>query len=195
MSENKKWKFFHNGDCWWLRITDPEQLALYCDLTDGGRFGESMMQVVEHRMNGVEGHYSGIAGEIDTLSRTLGTNLLETTHRMVSDEHYTYFKTLNDFGFVNINRNGGCNGRDWKTEIVKTADNLIFPVTSIKDITIKTWEMEDKKRYIHRPSNYKYHWYAYIGDVQIKDGEKQKWDTREECEEFVRKYFGGVCCE
>ena len=34
MSENKRWKFFHNGYTWWLRIESLEQLMRYFELTD-----------------------------------------------------------------------------------------------------------------------------------------------------------------
>ena len=55
------WKFFHNGYTWWLRIDNPEDLAKYCEAMDSERFGGAMMQVANHRMNDIKGHYSGIA--------------------------------------------------------------------------------------------------------------------------------------
>ena len=54
------------------------------------------------------------------------------------------------------------------------------------DIRVKTWELEEKKRGIKRPYDYRYHWYAYLGDVQLKNGDVEKWDTRNEAYEFAR---------
>ena len=53
------WKFFHNGDGWWLKIETKEQLAAYIDETMGPRFGESMMRVAKRNKETPElrGHY------------------------------------------------------------------------------------------------------------------------------------------
>ena len=183
------WKFFHNGYTWWLRIDNPEDLAKYCEAMDSERFGGAMMQVANHRMNDIKGHYSGIAGELDVLNRLNKEDLLTTTGKLVSEAHYTYFKNLARFGFVNINRLGGCNSSEWPMNAVIRKDELIFPTLGRKDVKIKTWEFDEVKLGISR-SEYQYHWYAYIGDVQLKDGDKTKWDSKEECEAFVNKLFG-----
>ena len=183
------WKFFHNGYTWWLRIDNPEDLARYCELTDDERYGGAMMQVAYHRMNGCKSHLESFPSVIDAFNRFNGEDLLTTTGKLLSEAHYTYFKNLAQFGFVNINRLGGCNSSNWPSYATITKEELIFPMLSRKDVTIKTWEWEEKKRYAYR-SNHKYHWYAYIGDVRLKDGDKEKWDTRAECEEFVDRLFG-----
>ena len=183
-----KWKFFHNGYCWWLRIETLEQLEAYCNATDEERFGGAMMQVAYHRKDNIKGHYDGIAGELDVLNRTRGEDLLTTTGWLRTEAHKTYFKNLQRFGYVNINRLGGCNGCNWPMNIVIIKDKLVFPVLSKKDVTIKTWEMGERKYGVVR-TNYKYHWYAYIGDIRLKDGDIDKWDTKEEAERFVNKLF------
>jgi hypothetical protein len=133
-------------------------------------------------------HWDGLSSALDILNRSSGDSLLVTTGKLVSDAHYTYFRNLQRFGFVNINRLGGCNASQWPAQLVIKKDELIFPMLSRKDVTIKTWEWEEKKRYAYRPG-YKYHWYAYLGDVQLKDGDIDKWDTREAAETFVDSLF------
>jgi hypothetical protein len=190
--EKQKWKFFYNGYTWWLRIETVEQLMQYCELTDEGRFGGAMMTVAHHRMGDIKGHYDGkydgIAGDLDALNSILKEDLLTTTGRLRLACHETYLKNFMSKGFVNINRLGGCNCCDWEMKIVVQKDELIFPVYSRKDVKIKTWEMTEAKYGAYRP-NYNYHWYAYVGDVRLRDGDKEKWDTRAECEAFVNTLF------
>lgn len=186
----KKWHFFYNGYAWWLRITDPEQLAEYCSLTDENRYGGAMMNVANWRMSepNQKWHLEGMADCIDFLNRMNQEDLLTTTGRLLFEAHHTYFKNLARFGFVNINRLGGCNSSSWPALIEIKSDKLIFPTISRKDVTVKTWEWEEKKQGVYR-SNYKYHWYAYAGDVRLKDGDIDKWESRAECEKFLDRLF------
>ena len=121
------WKFFHNGYTWWLRIDNPEDLARYCELTDDARYGGSMMQVAYHRMDGCKTHLESMPSIIDALSRFHGEDLLTTTGKLLSEAHFTYFKNLARFGFVNINRLGGCNSSNWPAYATVVKEELIFP--------------------------------------------------------------------
>lgn len=183
-----KWTFFHNGYAWWLRIESPEQLARYCELTDCERFGGSMMHTAYQRMANRSDFETGLSAELDLLSKIRQESLLTTTGKLVSDAHYTYFLNLQRCGFVNINRLGGCNSSSWPMNVVVRRDKLIFPTLSRKDVVIKTWEWGEKEKYLYRPGH-QYHWYAYVGDVRLKDGDKDKWDTRAEAEAFVNSLF------
>ena len=185
----EKWKFFHNGYAWWLRIDTLEQLIHYFELTDENRFGGSMMNVAYNRMGDIDG-YDGnrIAECIDILSQVREEDLLTATGRFRLEAHQTYLKNFQRAGFVNINRVGGCNSSDWNACAVTERKELIFPSYTKKDVKIKTWEMGEKQVGVYR-NNYKYHWYAYIGDVRITDGDKEKWDSEEEARAFVDKMF------
>jgi hypothetical protein len=189
MDKEHKWKFFFNGYGWWLRIETPEELEQYLNQTDENRFGGAMMQVAYRRMENSNSEYSGIAEQLDILNQLRGEDLLTTTGSFRLECHRTYWRNLSDRGFVNINPNGGCNSTNWPMLIVVKRDKLIFPTFSRKDVVIKTWEMGEKKFDVAR-SNYKYHWYAYVGDVRLKDGEVEKWNSQAECEAFVNKIFG-----
>ena len=183
-----KWNFFWNGYSWWLKITDVHQLEEYLERTDGERFGGSMMSVAYRRMDNKEGYDNSIQQAIDLLSRNNGTDLLTTTGQFRMDVHRAYFRNLMEKGFVNINKLGGCNSCNWPEYIKISRDDLIFPSFTIKDVVIKTWQNTEQRiaGYVDR---YNYHYYAYIGGVQIKDGDKTKWDTKAECEAFVDKLF------
>ena len=189
MSEKMRWKFFHNGYAWWLRIETLEQLIRYFELTDENRFGGSMMQVAYNRMGDSE-NYDGnrVAECIDVLSQIRSEDLLTATGRFRLEAHQTYLKNFQRAGFVNINRVGGCNSSDWCSCAVTYRDELIFPSYTKKDVKIKTWEMGERQVGSFR-NGYNYHWYAYIGDVRIVDGEKEKWDSKEEAQAFIDKIF------
>lgn len=187
--EKQRWKFFHNGYTWWLRIESLEQLMRYFELTDENRFGGSMMKVAYNRMDNQNGYDGNAVAEcIDVLSQIRQEDLLTATGRFRLEAHQTYLKNFQRAGFVNINRVGGCNCSDWNTCAVTYRDNLVFPSYTKKDVKIKTWEMGEKQVGAFR-SNYQYHWYAYIGDVRITDGDKEKWDSKEEAQAFVDKMF------
>jgi hypothetical protein len=184
----KKWKFFNNGDGWWLKITTPEQLEEYIEATNH-KYGDAMMEVVDYRMKGQTSHSTNqITNYLDLLSRNSGKNLIEVCGNLVTSVYKTYIKILSEEGFVNINAVGGCNGVPWEEKIVEYRSNLTFPCYSKNDIRVLTWETEEQKTGKIRPNNYNYHWYAYIGDVQLKDGDKVKWDTKEEAMAFAEKF-------
>lgn len=187
-----KWKFIHNGTSWWLRIESSEQLLEYIKATDSSRFGESMIRIGRRNSRGESKdthNQDGLEGAIETLWKYSGIPLDVITGQVMMACHDTYWKLLREDGFVNINPVGGCNSFNMDIKAVEYRKNMIFPHYTEKDVKIKTWEWEEKKNGVTRPSGYKYHYYAYLGDMQIKDGDKEKWDTKEEAMEYVRTFL------
>ena len=188
----KKWKFIHNGLGWWLRIESSAQLMEYIEATDSSRFGEGMIKVRNRYNRGDDfdtHNRDEMADAIGVLWKYTGLPLNAITGEIMLACHSTYFKLLREEGFVDINPVGGCNAftKDVKATVYR--DNLVFPCYTEKDIRIKTWEWEDKKNGVNRPYGYKYHYYAYLGDMQLKDGEPEKWNTREEVLEFAKTFL------
>lgn len=189
---NKKWKFVHNGLCWWLRIESSQQLMEYIKATTERRFGMSMYNVANRVRDGKRknNHNTNqIEDAIETLWRGSGESLMDTAGRLMVACHDTYFKLLRECGFVDINSVGGCNSFTPHPKAIEYREKLIFPHYTEKDITIKTWELTDKQNYINRGLGYKYHYYAYLGDIQLKDGDKEKWDTYAEALEFAKSFL------
>ena len=185
-----KWKFIHNGEGWWLRIEDLDQLEQYFTKTNQ-RFGDSMMEIARNHSNGKECHCTnGLSTYLELFASNSKLSLFEATSAVMWKCLDAYVSILKQKGYVNINSVGGCNGEDYDIKLTDYRDTLVFPNYDDKSIKIKTWEWEDKKAGNIR-SNYKYHYYAYIGNIQIKDGEKVKWDTYEEAYAFAKKYVTG----
>jgi hypothetical protein len=184
-----KWYFFWNGYAWWLKSTDIHQLEDYLARTDTDSFGGTMMNVAYRHMDKNSGDYeNSLQQALDILYRNSEQDLLTTTGKFRLDAHRSYFRNLIEKGFVNINKLGGCNACAWPEHIKISRDELIFPSFTRKDVVIKTWQNTERQiaGYVDR---YKYHYYAYIGGVQLMDGEKTKWDSKAECESFLDKLF------
>jgi hypothetical protein len=183
----RRWKFFHNGDGWWLKITTYDEILDYVKAVDN-RYGDALLELVDHESKGIQGHYSNqLSYAIDQIARMDETSRMSACVKLSMLAGEAYINHLRNDGFVNINKVGGCNSIDWKEELVEYKDNLCFPDYSEKNIRVKTFENIEAK-YGEIKENYNYHWYAYIGEMQIKDGSKEKWDTKEEAMEFAKKY-------
>ena len=181
-----KWKFFYNGDGWWLKITSFDQLLRYVEETSG-RFGTAMMDVVDHRVKNIDGHYTNdLSSVIDSMQRFSNTSLLETSMKLSMMAGETYINILHKDGFVNINKCGGCNSINWPEKLIEFRDKLVFPNAKKSNVEIKTFENAESKYGEHR-ENYQYHWYVYVDGVQMKYGDKTKFDTKEEAELFAQK--------
>ena len=184
-----KWKFINNGNGWWLRIESVQQLVEYIEMTSS-RFADSMMNVMFACNKGKYQHYTNeLDSYLELLYRNSKKSLVEVTQRLMFNWAETYYNLLSENGFVNINSCGGCNADSEIAAVTVYNDNLVFPDFQKKDLKIKTWELEDKKAG-HFRSGYRYHYYAYIGDVQIKDGDTVKWNTYEEAYNFAKQFIG-----
>ena len=193
------WKFIHNGDGWWLQITNVKQLKEYCKLTENV-FSRALNDAITYDKNQKEGKPRDTHNE-NTLAVVVGQlayineiSLFESSCNLAYAMHNTYYKCLEDRGFVNINTVGGCNCFDFPIKAVEYRERPIFPNYKKSDIRIKTFKYEELKYaspddYTH-PDDYNYHYYAYIGNIQLHDGDKMKWDTEEEARAFAEKFIG-----
>ena len=77
-------------------------------------------------------------------------------------------------GAVYFNSSGGCTSDISYTQFCRRKE-LIFPDFTEKDL-----------RYVRYPNGGR-HWYVFIGDMQVKDGMRSKWNTREEAERIAKK--------
>lgn len=91
---------------------------------------------------------------------------------------------LEEYGFLNINCVGGCNSCDWDIVANCYRKELVWPSFTKHDIRIKTFAPKEKSVGVYR-DDYKYHCYAYLGDMQLTDGKKTKWDTYDEAYAFA----------
>lgn len=180
----ERWRFINNGDGWWLRISSFDELLAYCMKTDN-RFANAFGRLLKGSADELPETYDGsLSSAIAVLARVNRKSLVETTGNLLIGVHDTYFKYLERDGFLNINCVGGCNSCDWDIVANCYRKELVWPSFTKNDIRIKTFAPEEKSVGVYR-DDYKYHYYAYLGDMQLTDGEKTKWDTYDEAYAFA----------
>ena len=101
-----------------------------------------------------------------------GGTILDGFSMLRMEAGLSELKELREFGAVYFNVAGGHTFNLKYTQFCRRKE-LIFPSFSEADIRIKKFSQGGS------------HWYAYIGDVQLKNGEKQKWNSYEAAKEFA----------
>ena len=108
------------------------------------------------------------------------------SYGMDTEQAYDYLSVLQismmkrmlaDTGCAYVNRNMGVNGNmsGFKTIGFVRKKELVFPSYYDTDIRIKRFPDGE-------------HYYAYIGDAQVRDGDIVKWDTYDEAYEQALRY-------
>lgn len=174
---------------WWLKISSADELCDYYELTLPTRNG----RVVENYTYGKEwnAYHPSIKNESHCPHRKEAA-LTDAVVRYASERNYSIIQALNSFtamvaeqqldtirecGAIYVNRMGGYHGyyeKDKEYAIVKR-EKLVFPKFDKNDIRIEKFP-------------YGAHYYAYVGDVQVKDGTTLKWNTYEEARRQAEKY-------
>ena len=144
--------FVFDGYVWWLKITDEKQLLKYYENT-ASKWEDAMDQ---------DG--SSLAFAIKIHAQANGISLMESALSIRESAMKNQMNSLADSGAIFINRKGGfCTKIENYTQWVRRKD-MIFPDYTNEDIRIK--------RFIGG-----HHWYAYIGDMQLKNGKEEKWEN------------------
>lgn len=93
------------------------------------------------------------------------------------------FEALEKYGKIYVNEAGGFSIPDENDSITKSVSlkTLRFPNYTKDDIRIKQWGGEAKGS----------HYYAYIGTIEVHNGDVYKWDTFQEAYNEALKYIGG----
>lgn len=150
---------------WWLKISTLEELLNYHQST------ESQMTSGFKRLVGIkkdeDDELKGTERYIEQYAENRGLSIAEAASEIDSGVFVCQMELLLKGVNVYINRNGGwCFGEkdysDWYD-----SENLVFPDFTEEQIKVEQWGGGK-------------HYYAYIGKMQVKDGDIVKWDTYEE---------------
>lgn len=177
-----------NNQGWWLRITSVEELIEYYKQIAPVRNGKAF----ENYFYGKEwnGYHPGFendrhaphhetAAYTDAVVRYAAKNDLNIFNALTEFTQMVALQQLEELkehGTIYINRVGGYT---WKTEksieyALVRRDELVFPEFKKNEIRVKRFP-------------YGNHFYAYIGDLQVKDGDQMKWNTYEEAYAQAKK--------
>lgn len=169
-----KWYFIHNGEAWWLRIQTIQQLFDYHEKTNN-RWSRAFENFL--RSNQEKTHMTDYLSEaIEMMASNLGQSFVETSEKLRMQIFTTQTEKIDKYGYININSLGGYNWIDFPIKQYLYREELIWPFFDNSDIRIKQWTNGS-------------HWYAYIGDLEIKDELGNiKWDTYQEAMNVARIY-------
>lgn len=172
-NEEKKidYLFVWKNDGWWLKITTPAQLFDYWDKTDG-KWSEVLSNLIRSKEFGwgME-HATALSFVTGMYANKVDKPLLNAVADFAGEIKGQQLKFLMQYGTLYFNQKGGYHFRyndDTETQFCRRKD-LVWPGFKEKDIRIKSF-----------PGGT--HFYAYIGDVQVRaeNGLDLKWDTYEE---------------
>lgn len=166
-----KYLFVYKNDTWWLKITTIDELFNYSDKTNArwGKAFDSLIHSKEFYSDGME-HASNLAFVIGMMGSRNKMNAIEATAELRSKIFDAQLDLIMEGHTLFINENGGYH-YDYEGDKPYTQfiwrDELVFPNFSKNEIRIKKFTGGQ-------------HFYAYIGDMQVRDGDNLKWDTYEE---------------
>lgn len=172
--------FDENSKSWWLKIDSIDKLADYHEKTGSGRFDGAMEMYIR------EGHPYDILEKLSTEERIkkmedrdfkrlqAAVMQAEKGDRTILDGFRCLnleigmgqMKTLEQYGAIYINCVGGHTFGLQFSQFCRRK-NMVFPNFKKSDIKIKQFEGGE-------------HYYAYVGDMQVRDGGRLKWNSHEE---------------
>lgn len=171
--------FDENSKGWWLKIDSIEKLVDYHEKT-GGRFEGAMEMYLR------EGHPDDILDKLSLKERIKkmqdkdfkrlqaaimqaergGCTIFDGFRRLNLEIGMGQMRTMEQYGDIYINPVGGYTFNLQYTQFCRRK-NLVFPNFKETDIRIKQFEGGE-------------HYYAYVGDMQVRNGNKLKWNSRDE---------------
>lgn len=168
-----EWLFVYENGGWWLKIGNTEQLTEYHKKTDGSRYEETLkmytsgkrpenMSLEERIKMAGNRDYQYMIGAI-MQARNLECSILDGFRAMNIEIGMAELNTIKEYGAVYINKAGGHTFQVHETQFCRRKE-LIFPDFKIEDIRVKRFQGGC-------------HWYAYIGDMQVRNGGELKWNT------------------
>jgi len=174
--------FVYDSEAWWLKLTEPEQVIDYHKQTEN-RYEGAIRLYMKLRQDGKEWYdlldgialqeriklmesrdYKYLQSAIILAEQIEGT-IIDGFRLLNMDTGKAELDTIREYGAVFINQVGG---HTFGIETVQFCrrKSLVFPDFKKEDIRIKQF-------------NGGQHWYAYIGDMQVRDGDCLKWDSKE----------------
>lgn len=171
-----EWLFVYDGG-WWLKITDVKQLTEYHKRTDGKRYEGALMMYkdgkrpenmsLEERIRAsMEGNRSFMLMQAAIIqAQNMEGTFLDGIRGLNMEAGMKELKDIREYGAVYINPVGGSTFSVDYTQFCRRKE-LIFPDFRKEDIRVKQFRGGS-------------HWYAYIGDMQVRNGEELKWNTQE----------------
>ena len=167
---------YNKKDGWWLKISSLRELMIYWE-TYTDLFEKSLEKLPKTKEFGCGMEH---ADTIDTMigfyARSRKITFEEAKTDLLCDIKKEQYKALNENGFIFINRKHGWNAVDRETEQFVHRRNLVFPDVKNGKIKIEKFPLGN-------------HYYVFVDDIQLRNGDTLKWNTPEEAKEFVDNFI------
>ena len=179
---------------WWLKISSLEELVDYYKTTKGTN---KWWNVIDNYIQGKEfNEYkrkrslisnthmphekeANLAQAVVYHAANNNQNIIEAIMELSGTIASNQMRDLQERGAIYINRLGGYHGDSTQEKLPFIhRDKLVFPNFQEKEIRVKQFPNGE-------------HWYAYIDDVQVRDGDTLKWNTYKEAYTQAKKYIDG----
>lgn len=172
--------FDENEKGWWLKIDSLEKLVDYYENTGSNRYDEAMSMYLsqghpydildkltpEQRIKKMQdNNFKRLQAAVMQAERVNGT-ILDGFRCLNMEAGMGQMRTLEQYGAIYINPVGGYTFGVEYTQFCRRK-NMVFPHFSASDIRIKKYGGGN-------------HYYAYIGDMQVRDGDRLKWNSRKD---------------
>lgn len=184
---SKKYQFVHevNGG-WWLRLTSDDDIVRYIRDTND-RYDGAMCQAVHNpiekmsledrikaQLSGDRNYMLLQAGMI--MAQKYNTTLYSGFEHLQTEFGMTLHKDIVKNGETFVNPAGG---KTFSLEYDQFVwrDNLVFPDYNVSDIRVKQFDGGT-------------HFYAYVGDTQLRNGYNLKWNSYKEAYDFAVSIVG-----
>ena len=171
----------HNAG-YWLKISSVDELVEYIKITNPTRYGKAFENYVFGKDYGgiTNSHWPYLDAEPLTQAIVMNEqnmkskydtamNIFQAIESFSSMVAMNMLNSLQETGAIYINRVGGYHGyyKDSKENGFVRRKELVFPDFKKDEIRIKKFSNGE-------------HYYAYIDDMQVRDGDTLKWNTYEE---------------
>lgn len=182
--------FVYANGGWWLKLDSVEKLIDYHQKTDTGKYEESVLMYL-HNGNPEEimenlsfeerikimndRNFKLMQAAVIQAEKGNGT-LLDGFRWLNIESGMRQLRTIQKYGAVFINPAGGQTFHLEYSQFCRRKE-LVFPDFKESDIRIKRYA-EGK------------HYYAFIGDMQVRDGDELKWNTHEQAYQKALRLIG-----
>jgi len=156
---------------WWLKIDSLEKLTDYYEKTQN-RWAEVLNDYIQNADNRHFKHKMTAA--VVMLAERNHSNILDAITQMKFEIASGQIDHIETYGHIFINELGGYHSGSTYTQWERRKE-LVFPSYTKDNIKVE--------KYL-----YGSHWYAYLGDMQLHDGDKTKWNSYDAAYEFALKY-------
>lgn len=189
--KEQEWLFIYDGKQWWLKLADAGQIADYHKKTAANRY-EGALHLYHKLLMEKKAPYDLLAGmELQERIEMMGNKdfkymqcailkaekiegtILDGFRALTMETGLAELDTIRKYGAVFINPAGGHTHGIETVQFCRRKE-LVFPDFKQEDIRIKRFHGGE-------------HWYAYIGDMQVRDEGRVKWNTKEEAQAAAEK--------